>query len=186
MGTDRSDHDADESGPADGSDGERDGLSIPKVETEDAGSGFVSDLKSDTELEAASIPDITDPDSLEPESDVATEFEDVDFSEIPDDLLETFVALVLVINGAVLAVSLGALFLIFDGSTDRGIPLLVIGVVLFGFAFRRYRQYQRSREADDDETNEDTDEREDDTGDSGERPSSEVAEQRVPDDPDSS
>ncbi|WP_343162671.1 hypothetical protein [Natronolimnobius sp. AArcel1] len=181
MSRDRSDDGARESETADGTDDDI-GPSIPKVQTEDAGSGLFADLKSDNELDTLDIPGVIEGESTEPETDVTTKFEDVDFSEVSDDLLETFVALVLIINAAVLAVSLGALFLIFEGATDYGVPLLLIGVVLFGFGFRRYRNYKHSHEQADDEVDAATTATPDDTG---EKPSSEVPEQGVPDEPDS-
>ncbi|SEW00939.1 DUF7322 domain-containing protein [Natrinema salifodinae] len=63
-------------------------------------------------------------------------------TDVPADLLQTFWALVLVINAAVLAVSLGILFFVFEGETRRSGLLVGGGLVLLGFAVRRYRQFR--------------------------------------------
>ncbi|WP_152422184.1 DUF7322 domain-containing protein [Natrialba asiatica] len=118
-------------------DPESDSLTIPAVETEDAGSTLRDDLAADHELDSIPIPEVS-----------TTE------TDVPSELLNIFWGLVLVINAAVLALSLGLLFLLFDGVSTHGVGLVVGGVVLFGFAYRRYRSYQaRSDElTSDDET----------------------------------
>ncbi|ELY92685.1 DUF7322 domain-containing protein [Natrialba taiwanensis] len=106
-------------------DPESDSLTIPAVETEDAGSSLHDDLVADHELDSIPIPEVS-----------TTE------SDVPSELLNIFWGLVLVINAAVLALSLGLLFLFFEGVSTHGVGLVIGGVVLFGFAYRRYRTYQ--------------------------------------------
>lgn len=100
-------------------DSDSDGLTIPQV----SGDGSPDDL--DDLSSAIEPPEV-----------------EMEVTDAPDDLLQTFWALVLVINAAVLAASLGLLFLVFEGVTTTAIALLVAGVVLFGFAGRRYRRFQ--------------------------------------------
>ncbi|AFO58367.1 MULTISPECIES: hypothetical protein [unclassified Natrinema] len=127
MVFDRTENEPDEWDPeADFYDEERDGLTIPQVSTED-------DVPDDD------LPDLSD--GIEPPT-VST-----DETDVPGDILETFWALVLVINAAVLAVSLGSLLLVFEGDLFRGGLLVAVGAVLFGFAGRRYKTFKRDRDA---------------------------------------
>ncbi|WP_440765428.1 DUF7322 domain-containing protein [Natronorubrum sp. DTA7] len=127
MGLDRSEHEPDEYDPEEEfRDPDSDSLTIPQVSTENAGSSLRSDLKS--ELEEDAIP--------EPEFS-ATE------TDVDGETLKSFWALVLVINAAVLAYALGALFLIFEGATTYASYLFAAGLVLTGFGIRRYRAFQR-------------------------------------------
>ncbi|WP_175607245.1 DUF7322 domain-containing protein [Natrinema saccharevitans] len=100
-------------------DPDSDGLTIPQVSGDD-GPGDLDDLSS-----AIESPEV-----------------EVNDADVPADLLQTFWALVLVLNAAVLAVSLGLLILLFEGYSTRVPALVVAGVVLFGFAVRRYRRFQ--------------------------------------------
>lgn len=213
MASDRPDE-ADESEP-DASAGDRDGdanaetgeaspdrnpdndaVTIPSVGTENAGSGLWSDLKADLEIDSIDIPevsnDVTEADAgASPEPGPAP-----DPSDAPPELVKTFWALVLVINAALLAVSLGILFLVFEGAVRRGGALLAGGLVLFGFAVRRYRAYRRSDDRADSEVEADADDNDPaasadtptsvDESASSETSSNDVAEQRSPDDSDPS
>ncbi|WP_254763666.1 DUF7322 domain-containing protein [Natrinema marinum] len=103
----------------------------------------------DPDHDSLTIPSIEPPDS-KPETDDEPYADSVriptvttDELDAPEDLLEAFWVVVLVINGAILAASLGALYIIFEGNTNRGGLLLAIGLVLGGFAARRYREYER-------------------------------------------
>jgi len=100
-------------------DPDSDGLTIPQVSGDD-GPGDLDDLSS-----AIEPPEV-----------------EVNDADVPAELLQTFWALVLVLNAAVLAVSLGLLILLFEGYSTRVPALVVAGVVLFGFAVRRYRRFQ--------------------------------------------
>lgn len=108
-------------------DPDSDGLTIPQVGGED-GPGDIDDLSS----------------AIEPPEVELSE------ADVPSDLLQTFWALVLVLNAAVLAVSLGLLILLFEGYSTRVVALVVAGVVLFGFAVRRYRRFQADDSGDPD------------------------------------
>ncbi|WP_255170131.1 DUF7322 domain-containing protein [Natrononativus amylolyticus] len=97
-------------------------------------------------------PEEYDPEAelTDPESDSLTIPEvSTDETDVPPELLKTFWAIVLVVNAAVLAVSLGVLFLLFEADVATGGPLLGGGVVLFGFAVYRYRSFRRSADATD-------------------------------------
>ncbi|WP_172637300.1 DUF7322 domain-containing protein [Natrinema pellirubrum] len=100
-------------------DPDSDGLTIPQVSGDD-GPDDLDDLSS----------------AIEPPE---VEMGETDASA---DLLQTFWALVLVLNAAVLAVSLGSLMLVFEGGSTHAVALVVAGVVLFGFAVRRYRRFR--------------------------------------------
>jgi len=112
-----------------------DGLTIPQVTTDD-------DSDADAESTAAiDIPSVS-----------------TDETDVPSDVLEAFWALVLVVNAALFAVSLGALLLVFEGDVTRGSALIAAGTVLFGLAGRRYRAFRADSDdnaADDDPTGED-------------------------------
>ncbi|QCW04019.1 hypothetical protein [Natrinema pallidum] len=107
-------------------DEESDGLTIPQVSTED-------------DVPDNDLPDLSD--GIDPPT------VSIDETDVPGDLLEAFWSLVLVINAAVLAVSLGALLVVFEGDLSRGGILVAAGAVLFGFAGRRYRTLKRDRDA---------------------------------------
>ncbi|RQG91971.1 DUF7322 domain-containing protein [Natrarchaeobius chitinivorans] len=142
MISDRSEHEPDEYDPeAEYRDPDSDSLTIPRVPTEDAGSTLTADLKSDFGIGSGSPHEPT-----------------VDNSDVPAELRRTFWAIVLVVNGAVLGVSLGIIFLIFHGVTSHTIASFVAGVVLFGFAVRRYNNFQAGRdESDSDDAELDSD-----------------------------
>ncbi|WP_408958958.1 hypothetical protein [Natrinema sp. 74] len=97
-----------------------DSLTIPRVETEDLEAG--SDVEPYTD--SISIPAVT-----------------TDETDAPTDLLETFWAVVVLLNGALFTLALGAFFVLFNGNVSTGGWLLLIGLILSGFAARRYSQY---------------------------------------------
>lgn len=110
--------------PSDGTDGDPtdDDGPIPdyasKYQPEDPESRL-----PDPEEELPSVPEPPDPD---PE-------------EVPDGLRFAFWWLVLVFNGALLALWLGVLFVVFEGNLDLGGRLLFVGGVLFAYGYYRYR-----------------------------------------------
>ncbi|WP_328821332.1 DUF7322 domain-containing protein [Natronorubrum halalkaliphilum] len=131
MVSDRSEHEPEEYDPeAEYRDPDSDSITIPKVSTEDAGSDLRSDLKAEFEADKVATPEFSS-----------------DEVDVDSELLKTFWALVIVINAAVLAVALGVLFLIFEGATF-GIYLVAVGLVLAGFALRRYRNFQQTSDDD--------------------------------------
>lgn len=73
-------------------------------------------------------------------------------TDVPPEVLKAFWVVVLLVNGAVLALSLGALVLVFEGDVTRGGALLAVGIMLFGSATYRYRRYRRDAPEDTDET----------------------------------
>ena len=133
MGSDRHENEPDEYDPEEEfRDPDSDSLTIPKIPTEDAGSGIRSEIRADVEEDRAAEPSISTGET-----------------DVPPELLKTFWALVLVINGALLTLSLGVLFLVFEGATRISGVLILAGLVLTGFAVRRYRNYQRRDDAAD-------------------------------------
>lgn len=104
-------------------DPDSDGLTIPQVASDDDG--------DDTD-ESASVIDVPSVTTAE--------------TDVPSDILQAFWALVLVINAALLVVSLGALLLLFEGDVTRGGVLVAAGGVLFGLAGRRYRTFRADRD----------------------------------------
>jgi len=109
-------------------DPDSDGLTIPQVTTGNESDG--------------------DPDEQSVEVDIPR----VSTSEMdaPDEVIETFWVLVLVINVAVLVVSLGLMLAAFEGDLRRGGILLIAGLVLFGLASRRYSGFPDGETTDHD------------------------------------
>jgi hypothetical protein len=102
-------------------------------------------------------PEEFDPDSLGPETPTAedlipaTPSDDVDVDPAVERL---FWWLVLVFNAALLALSLGVMFVLFQGQYAFGGQLTLVGVVLFAYGYYRYRNRPKS---DDDESDDDSD-----------------------------
>jgi hypothetical protein len=165
---DRSEHEPEEWDPEEEfTDPDSDSLTIPKVSTEDAGSDLESDLRSEFESTA--------------DSEAAVE------TDVSSDLLQAFWSIVLVVNAAVLAFSLGVLFLLFDGPSTNAFVLVAGGLVLSGFAVYRYRGYQatnRENPPTADDGADDDDDVDTDTAPStpGETTSEPESEHRSPDD----
>lgn len=91
------------------------------------------------ELAAAIIPDAArNPETVGPSTDPP------DPAEIPADIRVTFWTLVFVIKFAIIATTLGALFVAFEGRVQLGGGLLGLGAVLFLSALYRYRRYRAS------------------------------------------
>lgn len=129
MVFDRSEHEPEEWDPEEEyADPDSDSLTIPRVSTEDAGSDLRSDIRS--EFDSTAAPEISTAET-----------------DVSGDLLEAFWSIILVVNAAVLALSLGVLFLIFEGAAIHSVALVAGGVILFGSAVRRYRSY-RGAESD--------------------------------------
>lgn len=169
MVFDRSEHEPEEWDPEEEfTDPDSDSLTIPRVSTEDAGSDLGSDLRSEFES--------------------PTDSEEAVETDVSSDLLQAFWSIVLVVNAAVLAFSLGVLFLLFDGPSTNGFALVAGGLVLSGFAVYRYRSYRATNRedpptADNGASGSDADT---DTAPSapGETASEPESEHRSPDDPD--
>uniref|UniRef100_A0A7D6CU46 DUF7322 domain-containing protein n=1 Tax=Natrinema zhouii TaxID=1710539 RepID=A0A7D6CU46_9EURY len=100
----------------------------------------------DPDSDGLTIPQVTtgDDESDDPdENSIEVDIPRVSTSETdaPNEIVETFWVLVLVINVAVLVVSLGLMLVMFEGDLRRGGALLVAGFFLFGLAGRRYRGF---------------------------------------------
>ena len=98
----------------------------------------------DPDSDSLTIPRIEPPAVREPGADLGG-------GDVPADVAQTFWIVVIVVNAAVLAVSLGVLLVAFRGDTSTGGGLVAGGLVLFGLAYRRYRAFRRRRSTDDTE-----------------------------------
>lgn len=81
-------------------------------------------------------PDEFDPDSLGP--DVPSPPEPGTNSEI----ITLFWKLVLVFNVALLGLSVGVMFIVFDGRWGLGLDLILVGAVLFAYGAFRYHRFR--------------------------------------------
>lgn len=88
-------------------------------------------------------PEEPDPPEFEPDED-ATTAESVGSSSASSELRRTFWVLVIVVDVAVLAVAVGVMFVGFEGRWTLGGQLVLLGLVLGGFGWYRYRRYRRS------------------------------------------
>lgn len=99
------------------------------------------------EADGLTIPSVDEPEEYDPEADQHDPEADgltiprveTDESDAPRELVRTFWAIVIVLNAAILAVSVGLMVLYFWGDLRRGGILILGGLVLFGFAYRRIR-----------------------------------------------
>lgn len=99
----------------------------------------------DFELEpSAAEPDEWDPeaDQHDPDADGLTiPSVSTAESEAPADVRKTFWIVTLIVNVAILFVSVGPMIIYFEGWTRNGLVLIAAGLVLFGLAYRRYRSF---------------------------------------------
>lgn len=94
-------------------------------------------------------PDEFDPEAVGPGVDVPEaprtpdppDFSDVD---VPADVANAFWSVVLLSNVGLLGISVGLMFVGFQGRLELGGFLVGVGVLSLLFAYRRYRAYQRS------------------------------------------
>ncbi|MWG36440.1 DUF7322 domain-containing protein [Halomarina oriensis] len=93
-------------------------------------------------------PEEFDPDSLAPSVDVPEAPGTPEFSEsdVDDDLFRAFWGAVVMLNVALLGLSLGPMFLYFWGDLRLGGGTTLIGLVSAVFAYRFYAGYQRDRQ----------------------------------------
>lgn len=121
----------------------------PETSPIDASSG---DSESDTS-DAESTGAIGTPGLIQP----------IEFSPdgVPKHVATAFWTVVVVVNAAILALSLGPMLIFFEGRWLLGGGLIVLGVALSGLAYWRYREFRREQaeraEAEDDEDDEDED-----------------------------
>lgn len=99
----------------------------------------------DFELEPSSAePDEWDPevDQHDPDADGLTiPSVSTAESDAPAEVKKTFWIVTLVVNVAILFVSVGPMLIYFRGWTRNGLVLIAAGLVLFGLAYRRYRSF---------------------------------------------
>lgn len=93
-------------------------------------------------------PDEFDPRSLGPEIPSAPDptHDDV---EVSAELAKAFWSAVLFANVGLLGVSLGPMLAYFEGRTDLGLAVFLVGVLGLAFAYRRYHGYMNRDEGDD-------------------------------------
>lgn len=105
----------------------------PEAEFEDPESDSITipDVQSDEPEETT----VTPPEISIPEVTIAE-------TDVPEAILQHFWLIVIVLNAALLALSLGSMMILFRGMLSTGGALAVGGFVLFGLAFRRYRTLQ--------------------------------------------
>lgn len=68
---------------------------------------------------------------------------DVDYEDVPPDILRTFWILVLIANAGLLAFSLGIMFVVFRGNWDLGARLVVASGLLAVLGWRVYSRFER-------------------------------------------
>lgn len=71
---------------------------------------------------------------------------DVDYEDVPSELLRYFWLLVIIANAAVLAFSLGAMYVGFRGNWDLGGRLLIASGLLAILGWRVYGRFERPEE----------------------------------------
>lgn len=86
-------------------------------------------------------PDVFDPDSAESQIDIP-EAPDPSDNDVPPELRRTFWLIVLMVNVGLLALSVGAMFVVFRGQLRFGGSLVVLGVFALLVAYIRYRNHR--------------------------------------------
>ncbi len=97
---------------------------------------------------------------------------ETDEADVPGEIATAFWTTTLVVNFAVFFVALGMMLLVFWGDLRRGGGLLLGGVVLFGFAVRRYRAFRAQTDDEEPEDGSQTDRTEDTDDPTPDRPAS--------------
>ena len=100
--------------------------------------GSLSDWQAvEQRYDAEPDPEEFEPGNLGPEIPEAPDLTEVEASS---EVRYRFWALVMVFNVALLAASVGVMFVAFQGEWELGGQLTLAGLVLFGFGYYRYRQ----------------------------------------------
>lgn len=89
------------------------------------------------------VPSVRVPDATVSDSDGEGD------ADVSSDLLVTFWGLVVTLNLALFATSLGAMLAYFRGQLRLGGGLFVLGVVAFAYAYYKYRRYLDRSDTDD-------------------------------------
>ncbi|AGB15793.1 hypothetical protein Halru_1176 [Halovivax ruber XH-70] len=105
-------------------------------------------------------PSSAEPEEWDPEADLYDPDADgitipqvsTDPSEVDPEISRAFWTIVLVVNAALLFVSLGPMLWFFLGWVQEGITLVVGGVALFGLAYYRYRRFMANAPDQNDDT----------------------------------
>jgi hypothetical protein len=88
------------------------------------------------------VPDAADTDADDPDADTG--------ADVSSDLFVTFWGLVVTLNLALFATSLGVMLAYFRGQFRLGGGLVVLGALAFAYAYYKYRRYLDRADADDD------------------------------------
>jgi hypothetical protein len=130
-------------------------------EDEEAGEGSPSNWRW-LEQRYSTEPEEFDPDELGPDVPEAPKPRDMSEVDVDPDLANRFWALVAVFNLALLAVSVGVMFIGFRGNWELGGQLTVAGLLLFALGYYRYRKTKAALAAEDGDGGEDDDGESDD------------------------
>lgn len=118
---------------------------------DDEDEAFGGSIRDPTEDLGPEIPSVDVP-------QVAEDNENADMdSDVPQDLFVTFWGLVVTLNLALFATSLGLMLVYFRGQLRLGGGLFALGVLAFAYAYYKYRRY-RDRNAEDGDRKESSDE----------------------------
>jgi hypothetical protein len=101
-------------------------------------------------------PEEFDPDSLGPSIPEAPSAPKPPRDGSASEISGLFWKLVIVFNVALFGLSVGPMIIYFEGQTDRGVQVFLVGAIAFAYGYFRYRQFMNDRE-DEDDGDEDTD-----------------------------
>jgi hypothetical protein len=117
---------------------------------DDRDPGEGSDAEPDPPDLGPDAPSVDAP-SVGDTSDSLTPPEDVD-----PEIRRTFWQLVVVVDVALLALSLGPMFIYFEGDVRRGLLLIAFGVAVSAYGVRKYRNYRAGRDDADEASDSDS------------------------------
>jgi hypothetical protein len=118
---------------------DRQPAAVPEDDEEGGPEGSPGDWRW-LEQRYSTEPEEVDPDEVGPDIPEAPKAPDMTEVDVDPGLQNRFWALVAVFNLALLAVSLGVMFVGFRGNWELGGQLTVGGLLLFGFGYYRYRK----------------------------------------------
>ncbi|WP_435335495.1 DUF7322 domain-containing protein [Haloarchaeobius sp. TZWWS8] len=83
----------------------------------------------------------------------APNYEDVD---VPGDISFEFWRMVIAFNGALLGLSVGVMFVLFDGNWSLGGRIFLAGLVFFAYGAYRFWKFENQERTDDADTSDDS------------------------------
>ncbi|PSP73248.1 hypothetical protein BRC86_10315 [Halobacteriales archaeon QS_3_64_16] len=117
---------------------------------DDEDKAFDGSITDPTEDLGPEIPSVRIPGGVDGNGDA-----DMD-PEVPQDLFVTFWGLVVTLNLALFATSLGLMLAYFRGQLRLGGGLFVLGVLAFAYSYYKYRRYRDRNDASDGEDGSDS------------------------------